>query len=157
MRGYWQNPEATRLAIRDGWFHTGDLGCIGEEGFLHVADRINEIIVVGVSNVFPADLEAVLAESPDIEATAVVGRPDDKLGEVPVAFVVPAPGRSLSREQVLSLFEGRLAPYKHPRDVIFLEALPRTSVGKPEKKALRAIAHSHPDPHPAPPAAQRSW
>jgi fatty-acyl-CoA synthase len=157
MRGYWQNPEATRLAIRDGWFHTGDLGFIDEEGFLHVADRIKEIIVVGVSNVSPADLEAVLAESPDIEAAAVVGRPDDELGEVPVAFVVPAPGRTLSREQVLSLFEGRLAPYKHPRDVIFLEALPRTSVGKPEKKALRAIAHSHPDPDSAPPAAQPSW
>lgn len=144
MRGYWQNPEATRLAIRDGWFHTGDLGFIDEEGFLHVADRIKEIIVVGVSNVSPADLEAVLAESPDIEAAAVVGRPDDELGEVPVAFVVPVPGRMLSRRQVLSLFEGRLAAYKHPRDVIFLEALPRTSVGKPEKKALRAIASSSP-------------
>jgi fatty-acyl-CoA synthase len=157
MRGYWQNPEATRLAIRDGWFHTGDLGFIDEEGFLHVADRIKEIIIVGASNVYPADLETVLAESPDIGAAAVVGRPDDELGEVPVAFVVPAPGHTLSREQVLSLFEGRLAPYKHPRDVIFLEALPCTSVGKPEKKALRAIAQGHPDSLPAPPAAQRSW
>jgi acyl-CoA synthetase (AMP-forming)/AMP-acid ligase II len=156
MRGYWQNPEATRLAIRDGWFHPGDLGFIDEEGFLHVADRIKEIIVVGVSNVSPADLEAVLAESPDIEAAAVVGRPDHELGEVPVAFVVPAPGRVLSREQVLSPFEGRLAKYKHPRDVIFLEALPRTSVGKPEKKALRAIAHSNADPLPAPRSMSQS-
>jgi fatty-acyl-CoA synthase len=154
MLGYWQNPEATRQVIRDGWFHTGDLGFTDEEGFLHVVDRIKEIIVVGVSNVSPADLEAVLAESPDIDAAAVVGRPDEELGEVPVAFVVPAPGRTLARAQVLSLFEGRLAPYKHPRDVIFLEALPRTSVGKPEKKALRAMARSHPDRLPASPVAQ---
>jgi fatty-acyl-CoA synthase len=156
MRGYWQNPEATRQAIRDGWFHTGDLGLIDEEGFLHVVDRIKEIIVVGVSNVSPADLEAVLAESPDIDAAAVVGRPDEKLGEVPVAFVVPAPGRRLSREQVLSLFEGRLAPYKHPHDVIFLDGLPRTSAGKPEKKALRAMARGRQDHLPAPPGAQPS-
>jgi len=143
MQGYWQNPEATRQAIRDGWLHTGDLGFIDAEGYLHVVDRIKEIIVVGTSNVSPADLKAVLAESPDIEAAAVVGRPDEELGEVPVAFVVPAPGCTLTREHVLSLFEGRLAAYKHPREVIFLDALPRTSVGKPEKKALRAFAFHH--------------
>ncbi len=145
MRGYWQNPAATRQAIRDGWFHTGDLGFVDKEGFLHVVDRLKEIIVVGVSNVYPADLEAVLAESPDIDAVAVVGRPDEELGEVPVAFVVPARGRTLDREQVLALFEGRLAPYKHPRDVIFVDRLPRTSVGKPEKRALRAMASRLPE------------
>ena len=144
MRGYWQNPEATRQAMPDGWFHTGDLGFIDGDGFLCIADRIKEIIVVGVSKVCPADLEEILAESPDIQAAAVVGRPDEKLGEVPVAFVVAAPARSISRERVLSLFEGRIAPYKHPRDVIFLEHLPRTSVGKPEKRALRAMARSLP-------------
>jgi len=95
--------------------------------------------VVGTSNVYPADLESVLTDSPHIEAAAVVARADEQLGEVPVAFVVPKPGRSLDAAGVLALFDGRLANYKHPRDVLFLDALPRTSVGKPDKKALRAM------------------
>jgi fatty-acyl-CoA synthase len=140
MQGYWQNPKATRQAIQNGWLHTGDLGFIDEEGYLHVVERIKEIIIVGASNVSPADLEAVLIESPDIEGAVVVGRPDEKLGEVPVAFVVPATGGALTEDWVMSLFEGRLAPYKHPREVIFLAVLPRTSVGKPHKAALRAMA-----------------
>lgn len=126
--------------MRDGWLRTGDLGFIDSDGYLHIMDRIKEVIIVGVSNVVPADLEAVLAESPGIEAAAVVGRPDEELGEVPVAFVVRSAGSRLSAEDVLALFEGRVAAYKKPRDVIFLDAMPRTSVGKPEKKALRALA-----------------
>jgi fatty-acyl-CoA synthase len=142
MQGYWENSEATRETLRDGWCRTGDVGFIDAAGYLHVVDRIKEIIVVGVSNVYPADLEAVLNDSPDIDAAAVVARPDDKLGEVPVAFVVPAPGHALSPDGVLSRFDGRLAPYKHPRDVVILDAMPRTSVGKPNRKALRAIARA---------------
>ena len=138
--GYWQNPEATREAIPDGWFRTGDLGFLDGEGYLHIVDRIKEIIIVGVSNVYPADLEAVLTASAGVADAAVVGVPDEELGEVPVAFVVRAPGASLSEAQALALFEGRLAPYKHPRRVVFLEAMPRTAVGKIEKKALRALA-----------------
>ncbi|MCU1588269.1 MAG: putative ADP-producing CoA ligase, feruloyl-CoA synthetase, partial [Frankiales bacterium] len=140
MREYWDNPEATRAAVPDGWLRTGDVGWVDAEGYLHVVDRLKEVIIVGTSNVYPADLEAVLAESPDIDAAAVVGRVDATLGEAPVAFVVPAPGRTLTKEEVLALFDDRLAPYKKPRDVIFLEALPRTSVGKPHKAALRALA-----------------
>jgi fatty-acyl-CoA synthase len=140
MLEYFQNPQATRAALKDGWLRTGDVGVIDEEGYLHVMDRIKEIIIVGVSNVYPADLEAILEESPDIAAAAVVGAPDEELGEVPVAFVVPAAGRSVTPEQVLGLFEGRLAAYKQPRRVTVLDALPRTSVGKIEKKALRAMA-----------------
>ena len=97
-------------------------------------------LVARVRLVGPADLEAVQADSPDIAAAAVVGRPDDKLGEVPIAFVVRTAGSQLSAEQVLALFDGRVAPYKRSRDVIFLDAIPRTPVGKPEKKALRALA-----------------
>jgi fatty-acyl-CoA synthase len=138
--GYWRNPEATREAILDGWFHTGDIGCIDDEGFLHVLDRIKEIIIVGVSNVYPADIETVLKDSPDIADAAVVGLPQAELGEVPVAFVVRETGASLNETDVLSLCEGRLAPYKHPRHVLFVDALPRTPVGKVEKKTLRALA-----------------
>jgi acyl-CoA synthetase (AMP-forming)/AMP-acid ligase II len=114
---------------------------LATDGYLHIVDRIKELIIVGVSNVAPADLEAVLADSPHIAAAAVVGRPDDKLGEVPVAFVVRSAGSQLSAEQVLALFDGRVAPYKRPRDVIFLDAMPSTPVGKPEKKALRALTN----------------
>lgn len=140
MVGYWRNPVATREAIPNTWLRTGDIGVLDDDGYLHVVDRLKEIIVVGVSNVYPADLEAVLLESPDIRAAAVVGRPDDDLGEVPVAFVEPVPGRVVTRDRVLRLFDGRLARYKHPREVHVVDAMPRTSVGKPEKKALRAMA-----------------
>jgi fatty-acyl-CoA synthase len=149
MQEYWHNPQATQEAMRHGWLVTGDLGYLDTDGYLHIIDRIKEIIIVGISNVAPADLETVLADSPDITAAAVVGRPDDKLGEVPVAFVVRTAGSHLSAEQVLALFDGRVAPYKRPRDVIFLDTMPQTSVGKPEKKTLRALAareriHSRP-------------
>ena len=139
MQEYWHNPSATAAAMHGGWLRTGDLGFLDTDGYLHVTGRIKEVITIGTSNVAPADLEAVLADSPAIAAAAVVGRPDDRLGEVPVAFVVPAAGRQLSAQQVLALFDGRVAAYKQPRDVIFLEAMPLTSVGKPERKALRAL------------------
>ena len=139
MREYWHNPQATAEALRGGWLRTGDLGFLDADGYLHVVDRIKEVIIVGTSNVVPADLEAVLADSPGIAAAAVVGRPDNELGEVPVAFVVRSCGSQLSAGQVLALFDGRVAPYKRPRDVIFLDAMPRTPVGKPAKKALRAL------------------
>ena len=140
--GYWRNPEATRDAIPDGWFHTGDFGFIDDDGFLYIVDRIKEIIIVGVSNVYPGDVEAVLAASPDIAEASVVGLPDPELGEVPVAFIVRAPGASLTEREALALFDGRLAPYKHPRHVIFVDEVPRTAVGKIEKTALRALARS---------------
>ena len=139
MREYWHNPQATAEALRGGWLRTGDLGFLDADGYLHVVDRIKEVIIVGTSNVVPADLEAVLADSPAIAAAAVVGRPDNELGEVPVAFVVRSCGSQLSAGQVLALFDGRVAPYKRPRDVIFLDAMPRTPVGKPAKKTLRAL------------------
>jgi fatty-acyl-CoA synthase len=140
MLGYFANPDATREAMADGWFRTGDIGTIDEDGYVHVIDRIKEIIIVGVSNVYPADLEAILDQSSDIAAAAVVGVPDEELGEAPVAFVVPAPGRSITPQQVLDLFRGRIAAYKHPRHVFVVDEVPRTSVGKVEKKGLRAMA-----------------
>jgi fatty-acyl-CoA synthase len=142
MRGYWENSAATGEAFQEGWFKTGDLGSFDEDGYLHVVDRLKDIIIVGGSNVYPADVEAVLQGSGDIREAAVVARPDDQLGEVPVAFVVVEPGRSLTREQVMGLFDGRLAGYKQPRDVVFLGALPRTALGKVQRSALRARAKS---------------
>jgi fatty-acyl-CoA synthase len=139
MQGYWEDPQATREAFRDGWFRNGDLGRFDGQGYLHIVDRIKDIIIVGSSNVYPSDLETVLGDCADIREAAVVGRRDGRLGEVPVACVVPVPGRSLTREQVIALFDGRLATYKHPRDVIFLDALPRNATGKVQKTVLRDL------------------
>jgi len=140
--GYWENEQATREAFRDGWLRSGDLGLVDEDGYLHIVGRLKDIIIVGGSNVHPRDLEAVLDGCADIQEAAVVGRPDDELGEVPVACVVPFPGRRLTPEQVIGLFEDRLAAYKHPRDVIFLEALPRNATDKVDRKLLYDIVSS---------------
>jgi fatty-acyl-CoA synthase len=139
MQGYWANEQATRDAFRDGWFRNGDIGLIDDHGYLHIIDRIKDIIIVGASNVYPSDLEAVLDDCPEIREAAVVGRPDDELGEVPVACVVTVPGRTISSVEVIGLFEGRLAAYKHPREVVFLDTLPRNWHGKVDRRHLLEI------------------
>ncbi len=136
MEGYWRNPDATAAVMRGGWIRTGDVGRIDEDGRLRIVGRLKDVIIVGSSNVHPADVEAVLSECDTIREAAVVGRPDDELGEVPVAFVVT---EELSAADVLALFDGRLADYKHPRDVFFVDELPRTDTGKVDRNALRAM------------------
>jgi fatty-acyl-CoA synthase len=137
ISGYWNDPEATARAFTDGWFHTGDIGHRDGEGHFYVDDRKTDVVISGGENIYPAELEAVLAESPDIAEAAVVGRADARWGEVPVACVVPRPGAAVTREDVIALFRDRIARYKHPRDVVFLEALPRTALGKIQKFELR--------------------
>jgi fatty-acyl-CoA synthase len=137
LREYWANPEATAEALTDEWFHTGDIGHRDGDGYYYVDDRKKDVVISGGENVYPAELESILAECPDIAEAAVVGRSDPHWGEVPVACVVPRPGVSLTRAQVLELFPARLARYKHPRDVVFLDALPRTVMGKVQKFELR--------------------
>jgi fatty-acyl-CoA synthase len=138
MPEYWRNEQATSETFHaDGWLRTGDVGCLDDEGMLTIVDRLKEVIIVGSCNVYPADVEAVLASCPQIEEAAVVGRPDDEQGEVPVAFVVCAPPDALSADDVKDLFDGQLAEYKHPQDVIFTDALPRSPIGKVERDELR--------------------
>lgn len=138
MPEYWRNPEATREAFHaGGWLRTGDAGVLDDEGMLTIVDRIKEVIIVGSCNVYPADIEAVLASCGDIAESAVVGRPDDELGEVPVAFVVLREEGSMSAPQIRALFDGELADYKHPRDVVFTDGLPRSAIGKVRKDELR--------------------
>ena len=139
MREYWRNPQASDEAFVDGWCRTGDAGFVDEEGFLHVVDRLKDIIIVGSSNVYPRDLEEVLAGCGDIREAAVVGRAEP-LGEVPVAFVVVETRRSMGRDEVLALFSGAIASYKHPRDIVFVDALPRTALGEVQKSVLREWA-----------------
>ena len=138
MPEYWRNPEATAAAFHaDGWLRTGDAGVLDDEGMLTIVDRLKEVVIVGSCNVYPADVEAVLASCPEIAQSAVVGRPDHELGEVPVAFVVLCREGSMSAQEVKDLFDGDLAEYKHPRDIVFVADLPRSAIGKVRKDELR--------------------
>ncbi len=104
---------------------------------LRIVDRLKHVIIVGSANVYPADVEALLEGCPQIAEAAVIGRPDDEAGEVPVAFVVLAEDGALSSADVRDLFDGQLAKYKHPQDVIFVDALPRNAIGKVQTDELR--------------------
>jgi fatty-acyl-CoA synthase len=136
---YWGDEEATHAALRDGWYHSGDIGYRDEEGFYYVVDRKKDMIISGSENIYPAELEAVLDECEDIAEAAVVARPDERWGEVAVAVVVPKQGAALDREAVLALYADRLARYKHPRDVVFVDALPRNVMGKILKFEIREM------------------
>ena len=136
--GYWNNPQATMETFADGgWFRTGDIGHWDDEGYLFVDDRAKDVVISGGENIYPAELEDVLAACPEIAEAAVVGRPDSKWGEVPIAVVVRRDQTELDKQAVIDLFEGALARFKHPKDVVFVDALPRNSMGKVLKFELR--------------------
>jgi fatty-acyl-CoA synthase len=139
MSGYWNDPEASAKALAGGWFHSGDLGHLDEDGYLTIDGRLKDMIISGGENISPAEVEAVLLDCPDIAEAAVVGRPDARWGEVVVAVVTPAPGAKLERDRVLALFDGRLARFKQPKDVVVVEALPRTAIGKVSKEDVRQL------------------
>jgi long-chain acyl-CoA synthetase len=137
MKGYFNRPEANAEAFRDGWFHTGDLGRMDAEGYLYIVDRKKDMVVSGGYNVYPQEVEQVLGQHPDIADAAVVGVPDALYGEAVAAFVQPRPGAQLSAESVIEHCRAQLAGYKKPRHVIFVDALPRNSLGKVLKSELR--------------------
>ncbi len=134
MQGYWKDPH--NPAFQDHWFHSGDLARIDEDGFYWVVGRSKDMIISGGENIYPAEIENVLAACPDVLECAVLGQPDPKWGEVAVAVIVRVPNSTLTREQVLTLFEGRIARFKHPRHIHFVEALPKTALGKIQKSGL---------------------
>lgn len=138
MRGYFGQPEATAAAIQDGWYRTGDLARQDEDGFFWVVGRSKDMIVSGGENIYPAELEAVLADCPAILEAAVVGIADDHWGEVPVAVVIRRSPEAIDEAGVTALFEGRLARYKRPRRVVFVDDLPKTALGKVQKSMLSA-------------------
>ncbi|MCB4820591.1 AMP-binding protein [Roseicella aerolata] len=137
-RGYWGAPDPTAAAFRDGWFASGDVGRRDADGRFWFTDRLKHVIISGGENIYPAEVERVLRTAPGVLEGAVCGRPDPRWGEVPVAVVVP--GEGFDAAAVLRHFEGQLARFKHPRDVVAVEALPRTALGKVQVEALRAIA-----------------
>ena len=138
MVGYLDDPEATAEAVdADGWLHTGDIGRVDEAGYLTVTDRLKDVFFVGGFNVYPAEVEQVLARLDGVVESAVVGVPDERLGEVGKAFVVRRPGSAVDREDVIGYLRERVANFKVPREVEFVDALPRNLAGKVLKKDLR--------------------
>jgi long-chain acyl-CoA synthetase len=137
MKGYLGRPEATAEAIRGGWLHTGDLGYVDEDGFYYIVGRAKDLVIRGGYNVYPSEIEEVLFAHPDILEAAVIGKPDERLGEEVVAVVVLRPGSELSADDVIAYSRERLAAYKYPREIRFVAELPKGPSGKVLKSALR--------------------
>jgi len=138
--GYWRNQEATRQAISDGWFHTGDMVRRDAEGYYYVVDRKKNMLISGAENVYPAEVERFLYTHEAIKEVAVIGVPDEKWGEVGKAFVVLKPGFSRTAEEIIHFCKGELAKYKIPKYVQFLDELPKTEAGKINLLALKGQA-----------------
>jgi long-chain acyl-CoA synthetase len=142
MTGYWKDPDATRAALRNGWFHTGDLARCDADGFYWFAGRKKEIIIHGGSNISPQEVEAVLYQHPAVAEAGVVGRPDHLCGESVVAFVTLRPGQAVTEAELIAFARERLADYKTPESVIFRAELPKSPTGKIQRRALRAEEHA---------------
>ena len=140
FKGYWKDPEATTAAFRGGWFHTGDIGYLDADGFLYIVDRKKDIIVSGGENIASLEVERVLYEHPAVLEAAVVARRDARWGEVPVAFVVCRAGATATEEELREHCLARLAKFKVPRALEFIDALPRNPSGKVLKRLLRERA-----------------
>ncbi|MCW5835466.1 MAG: AMP-binding protein, partial [Labilithrix sp.] len=137
FKGYWRDPEATAKAFAGGWFHTGDVGVKDADGYLYIVDRLKDMIVSGGENIASSEVERVLYEHEGVLEAAVIGRPDERWGEVPVAFVVVKPGKTATAEELIEHCRERLAKFKVPKGVTFVEALPRNPSGKVLKRDLR--------------------
>ncbi|MDB5986221.1 MAG: AMP-dependent synthetase and ligase [Nevskia sp.] len=139
MMGYWNNPEATARAIRDGWLFTGDMGAMDEDGFLTLKDRSKDVIISGGSNIYPREVEEVLLQHKDVQEVSVVGRRDPEWGEVVVAFVVARRGAALHAKELDALCLCNIARFKRPKHYRFVEALPKSNYGKVLKTELREL------------------
>jgi O-succinylbenzoic acid--CoA ligase len=135
--GYIDEPQASTSRLRDGWLHTGDIGAIDEDGLLRISDRRDDLIVSGGENVYPAEVESVLAAHAHVRAAAVVSAPHQRWGAVPVAFIVPAPGVVPADAELQRHCREHLAEYKVPRRFIRVEELPQDALGKVRRTVLR--------------------
>jgi long-chain acyl-CoA synthetase len=139
MKGYWKSPELTAQTIVDGWLHTGDVGHLDEDGYLYIVDRLKDLIIRGGFNVYPRDVEDALMTHPAVTSAAVVGRPDAEKGEEVVAVVSVDPASGVDADALIAYSRERLAAHKYPREVIVVDAVPLTSVGKTDRKAVRSL------------------
>ncbi len=137
MKGYYGRPKETADAFRSGWFHTGDIGKIDEDGYIYIVDRVKDMIIRGGFNVYPREVEEVLMSHPDISLAAVIGVPDDQYGEEVKAFVVPKEGADISPEAIVAWSKENMAAYKYPRTVEIRDTLPMNATGKILKIELR--------------------
>ncbi len=136
--GYWNDPDATRAALTsDGWLRTGDIAVVDDDGFLFIVDRVKDLIIVSGFNVYPAEVEEVIASHPAVERAVVVGVPHPHSGEAVKAFVVTEPGQSIEEDDLIAHCEARLARYKCPQKVLFVDEVPQSATGKVLRKSLR--------------------
>ncbi|MBA3772880.1 MAG: long-chain-fatty-acid--CoA ligase [Ramlibacter sp.] len=137
MLEYWKRPEATAETLIDGWIRTGDAGHIDADGYLYITDRIKDLVISAGENIYPAELERALLTHPGVEEVAVIGIPDRRWGEVPIAYVVPVPGSGLTKADILAHARSHIASFKMIYDAILIDRLPRNSTGKVLKRVLR--------------------
>ena len=137
MKGYYNKPEATAEALRDGWLHTGDLAYCDEDGYFFIVDRKKDLVIRGGYNVYPREIEEVLFDHPAVAAAAVIGKPDDKLGQEVLAFVVAKENARVEPDELIAHCKERLAAYKYPREVRIIDELPTGPTGKVLKKELQ--------------------
>ncbi len=138
MKGYYKRPEANAETLRDGWFHSGDVGVMDEDGYFFIVDRTKDMIIRGGFNVYPREVEEVLITHPEISLAAVIGVPHDRHGEEIMAFVILVEGSDLTADEIVAWSKERIAAYKYPRIVELRDSLPMTATGKILKKELRA-------------------
>lgn len=139
IKEYWRNPEETAYAIRNGWMYSGDIGYMDEDGYFYIVDRKKDMMDIGGFNVFPREIDELLAKHPQIFAASTVGVPDSRLGEVPMSFVVIKPGEKLTAEDVKHYCHDNLTAYKVPRYVEFVDEIPLTKNNKPDKERMKRM------------------
>jgi acyl-CoA synthetase (AMP-forming)/AMP-acid ligase II len=137
FQGYWKHPEDDKLALRDGWLYTGDIAWMDEEGYVYILDRKKEMIKYQEYQIAPAELEALLMEHPAVKDCAVVGIPEESVGEIPKAFIVRREGKNVDAEQIMAFVEERVAPYKRIREVSFIREIPKNYSGKVLRRILK--------------------
>ena len=145
VKGYWNDPDATKDAFAEGWFHTGDLGYVDADGYVYVVDRLKDVVIRGGENVYCAEVEAVLFEHPGVADVTIVGLPDQAMGERVGAVVVPRPGASLALDELRAFAAPRLAAFKRPEVLHLVGELPRTPTGKTDKRLLRQRLSARPE------------
>jgi acyl-CoA synthetase (AMP-forming)/AMP-acid ligase II len=137
MKGYWNRPEDTAAAIKDGWLHTGDIGKMDEDGYLYVMDRKKDMIISGGENIYPAEIEDSLRRHPKVADVGVIGFPHEKWGEAVKAILVLKEGKELTEEELIEWCQGKIGKFKIPKKVVFTDSIPRTPTGKILKRVLR--------------------